>query len=189
MHSFYNIQRFTRQCHAAEGAAQIKGVFWFYQRRRVLFHTTQRHRRCSSQYSMPRPTLDGRLLVMFLFFFSFFFLIVTKDERSTHAWKHVLCLTVASWLNLSLISEKIAMDTRSIFLTISKQFCTYLKVQGKNRDLKLIRKSYIVKKNNEIIRVFDYLVDADTFFFYYSDIVNIVVSSIFSIISSNFNII
>lgn len=81
------------------------------------------------------------------------------------------------------------MDIRSIFLTISKQFCTYLKVQGKNRDLKLIRKSYIVKKNNEIIRVFDYLVDADTFFFYYSDIVNIVVSSIFSIISSNFNII
>lgn len=59
------------------------------------------------------------------------------------------------------------MDIRSIFLTISKQFCTYLKVQGKNRDLKLIRKSYIdiVKKNNEIIRVFDYLVDADTFFF------------------------
>lgn len=83
------------------------------------------------------------------------------------------------------------MDIRSIFLTISKQFCTYLKVQGKNRDLKLIRKSYIdiVKKNNEIIRVFDYLVDADTFFFYYSDIVNIVISSIFSIISSNFNII
>lgn len=81
------------------------------------------------------------------------------------------------------------MDIRSIFLTISKQFCTYLKVQGKNRDLKLLRKSYIVKKNNEIIRVFDYLVDADTFFFYYSDIVNIVISSIFSIISSNFNII
>lgn len=83
------------------------------------------------------------------------------------------------------------MDIRSIFLTISKQFCTYLKVQGKNRDLKLIRKSYIdiVKKNNEIIRVFDYLLYADTFFFYYSDIVTIVISSIFSIISSNFNII
>lgn len=83
------------------------------------------------------------------------------------------------------------MDIRSIFFTISKQFCTYLKVQRKNRDLKLIRKSYIdiVKKNNEIIRVFDYLVDADTFFFYYSDIVTIVISSIFSIISSNFNII
>lgn len=81
------------------------------------------------------------------------------------------------------------MDIRSIFLTISKQFCTYLKVQGKKRDLKLLRKSYIVKKNNEIIRVFDYLVDADTFVFYYSDIVTIVISSIFSIISSNFNII
>lgn len=82
------------------------------------------------------------------------------------------------------------MDIRSIFLTISKQFCTYLKVQEKNRDLKLLRKSYIVKKNNEIIWVFDYLVDADTFFFfYYSDIVTIVISSIFSIISSNFNII
>lgn len=83
------------------------------------------------------------------------------------------------------------MDIRSIFLTIFKQFCTYLKVQGKNRDLKLIRKSYIdiVKKNNEIIRVFDYLLYADTFFFYYSDIVTIVISSIFSIISSNFNII
>lgn len=83
------------------------------------------------------------------------------------------------------------MDIRSIFLTISNQFCTYLKVQGKNRDLKLIRKSYIdiVKKNNEIIRVFDYLLYADTFFFYYSDIVTIVISLIFSIISSNFNII
>lgn len=53
------------------------------------------------------------------------------------------------------------MDIRSIFLTISKQFCTYLKLQGKNRDLKLLRKSYIVKKNNEIIRVSDYLVDFD----------------------------
>lgn len=103
----------TRQCHAAEGAAQIKGVFWFYQRRRVLFHTTQRHRRRSSQYSI-RPTLDtaarhvSLFSLFFFFFLSFFlFLIVTKDERSTHAVEtRALCLTIASWNEIESCSRR-----------------------------------------------------------------------------------